>query len=68
VQQDEKANRHQAETEERVAAAVLTEGYLADMLPSVLEGLKEAGYFIDDNKVGNVLMPCVMTLSNNMLF
>ncbi|XP_054263593.1 radial spoke head protein 3 homolog [Macrosteles quadrilineatus] len=42
------AARIQKETEERVAAAVLTQGYIADLLPSVLEGLKEAGYFIDD--------------------
>jgi hypothetical protein len=44
--------RHQAETEEYVAGAVVTHGYLTDLLPSVLEGLKEAGYVIDDIKVG----------------
>lgn len=46
------AARIQRETEERVAAAVLTQGYIADLLPSVLEGLKEAGYFIDDIRQG----------------
>lgn len=45
----------QRETEQRVAEAVLTEGHLADLLPPVLEGLKEAGYVIDDVKVGKVL-------------
>lgn len=44
--------RHQPETEQREAAAVLTQEYLADVLPPVLEGLKEAGYFIDEAKVG----------------
>ncbi|XP_021917373.1 radial spoke head protein 3 homolog A isoform X2 [Zootermopsis nevadensis] len=42
----------QRETEQRVAEAVLTEGHLADLLPPVLEGLKEAGYVIDDVKIG----------------
>lgn len=46
------AAKIQKETEERVAAAVLTQGYIADLLPSVLEGLKEAGYFIDDIRNG----------------
>jgi hypothetical protein len=62
VEHNDKASRHQADTGERVAAAVLTEGYLADLLPSVLEGLKEAGYFIDDVKVGKVLVSFVITL------
>lgn len=55
----EEASRIQKETEERVAAAVLTQGYIADLLPSVLEGLKEAGYFIDDIKQGqwNIARP-----------
>ncbi|XP_023708505.1 uncharacterized protein DDB_G0292186, partial [Cryptotermes secundus] len=44
--------RNQPETEQREAAAVLTQEYLADVLPPVLEGLKEAGYFIDEAKVG----------------
>lgn len=46
------AVRLQKETEERVAAAVLTSGYIADLLPNVLEGLKKAGYLIDDIKEG----------------
>ncbi|XP_075233393.1 radial spoke head protein 3 isoform X2 [Lycorma delicatula] len=40
----------QQDTEERVAAAVLTTGYIANLLPSVLEGLKEAGYLVDEIK------------------
>jgi hypothetical protein len=52
VERNKEANRHQAETEEPEAAAVLTQEYLAVVLPPVLEGLKEAGYFIDDAKVG----------------
>jgi hypothetical protein len=52
VEENKEATRPQAETEQRVAAAVLTQEYLADMLPPVLEGLKEAGYYTDDAKVG----------------
>ncbi|KAG8308119.1 Radial spoke head protein 3 [Homalodisca vitripennis] len=48
VEELELTNRIRLETEDRVSAAVLTQGYLTDLLPSVLEGLKEAGYFIDD--------------------
>ncbi|RZF37682.1 hypothetical protein LSTR_LSTR003093 [Laodelphax striatellus] len=40
----------QKETEERVAAAILTTGYIADLLPSVLEGLKLSGYLRNDIK------------------
>ncbi|XP_039294011.1 radial spoke head protein 3 homolog B [Nilaparvata lugens] len=40
----------QKEVEERVAAAVLTTGYIADLLPSVLEGLNLSGYLRDNIK------------------
>ncbi|KAJ9581107.1 hypothetical protein L9F63_023712, partial [Diploptera punctata] len=56
------ASSQQKEAEERIAAAVLSHGYLADLLPSVLEGLKEAGYLIDDIKIGTEegFMPWLM--------
>jgi hypothetical protein len=52
VNVNKEVNRHQAETEQGAPAAIVTQEYLADVLPPVLEGLKEAGYFIDDAKVG----------------
>lgn len=47
--------RTQKEMEERIAASVLMQGYMADMLPSVLEGLEEEGFLLDNIKQGNVL-------------
>lgn len=43
----------QQETEERVAAAVLLTGYIAELLPAVLEGLKMSGYLLDEIKAGS---------------
>uniref|UniRef100_A0A1B6DKY5 Radial spoke head protein 3 homolog n=1 Tax=Clastoptera arizonana TaxID=38151 RepID=A0A1B6DKY5_9HEMI len=48
IKENEEALRIQKETEERVAAAVLTSGYIAELLPSVLDGLKESGFLLDD--------------------
>lgn len=55
VVQNNEATRHQKDTDERVNTAVITEEQLAEMVPPVLEGLKEAGYFTDDIKIGNAL-------------
>jgi hypothetical protein len=52
VEQNKEVSRHEEKTEQREAVTVLIQQYLADALPPVLEGLKEAGYFIDDAKVG----------------
>jgi hypothetical protein len=60
VEENKEATRLQGETEDRTATAVFTERHLADLLPSVVEGLKEAGFVIDDIKVGNVLTPCAI--------
>ncbi|XP_034950529.1 radial spoke head protein 3 homolog [Chelonus insularis] len=38
------------ETEDRVAAAVLLTGYVAEILPSVLEDLKLSGFLLDEIK------------------
>jgi hypothetical protein len=61
--QDEsnEATKQQKDTEERVNAPVITEENLAEMVPPVLQGLREAGYFIDDIKIGNVLKLCIST-------
>lgn len=48
--------RVQQEMEERIAAAVLMQGYMADLLPSVLEGLEEEGFLTDNIKQGGVLL------------
>ncbi|XP_046393123.1 radial spoke head protein 3 homolog B isoform X4 [Ischnura elegans] len=48
VAQRRAALEAQKEAERRVAAAVLTRGYLIDLLPSVLEGLRESGDLPDD--------------------
>jgi hypothetical protein len=52
VEQNKEAPRHQEKTEQRDSVTVHIQEYLADALPPVVEGLKEAGYFIDDAKVG----------------
>lgn len=43
----------QKEMEERIAASVLMQGYMADLLPSVLEGLEDDGFLTDDIKQGD---------------
>lgn len=35
------------EARERAAAAVLVQGYIAELLPSVLAGLREQGYLME---------------------
>ncbi|XP_050301408.1 radial spoke head protein 3 homolog [Anthonomus grandis grandis] len=40
----------QKEMEERIAAAVLMQGYMADLLPSVIEGLESEGFMMDNIK------------------
>lgn len=42
----------QKEMEERIAASVLMQGYMADLLPSVLEGLEAEGFLTDSIKQG----------------
>lgn len=42
----------QKEMEERIAAAVLMQGYMANLLPSVLEGLESEGFLVDSIKKG----------------
>lgn len=44
----------QKEMEERIAASVLMQGYMADLLPSVLEGLEEDGFLADNIKQGKM--------------
>lgn len=53
LKQHEEAMKTQQETEERVAAAVLLTGYIAELLPAVLEGLKMSGYLLDEIKAGS---------------
>ncbi|XP_058801518.1 radial spoke head protein 3 homolog B isoform X2 [Phymastichus coffea] len=50
VRQCGKALKTRQETEERIAAAVLLTGYIAELLPTVLEGLKISGFLLDEIK------------------
>ncbi|CAD6208306.1 GSCOCG00003315001-RA-CDS [Cotesia congregata] len=50
LKQHEEALKIQEETEERVAAAVLLTGYVAELLPSVLDRLKISGYLLQEIK------------------
>jgi hypothetical protein len=52
VEQIKEVTRHQTEVQQREALAIFSQEYLAKVLPIVLEGLKQAGYFVDDAKVG----------------
>lgn len=55
-QEYEQGLQVQQEMEERIAAAVLMQGYMADLLPSVLEGLEEEGFLTDNIKQGIKLL------------
>ncbi|XP_017785256.1 PREDICTED: radial spoke head protein 3 homolog isoform X2 [Nicrophorus vespilloides] len=46
----EEGMRVQKDLEERIAGAVLMQGYMADLLPSVLEGLEDEGFLTDNIK------------------
>lgn len=58
----EEGSRLQKEMEERIAASVLMQGYMADLLPSVLEGLESEGFLIDSIKedIDESFMPWLM--------
>ncbi|XP_015186027.1 PREDICTED: radial spoke head protein 3 homolog isoform X2 [Polistes dominula] len=62
LRQHEEAVKIQQETEDRVAAAVLLTGYIAELLPAVLEGLKMSGFLLDEIKadVEEGFMPWLM--------
>ncbi|XP_025268152.1 radial spoke head protein 3 homolog isoform X2 [Camponotus floridanus] len=62
LKQHEEEMKTQQETEERVAAAVLLTGYIAELLPAVLEGLKMSGFLLDEIKadVEEGFMPWLM--------
>ncbi|KAJ8936156.1 hypothetical protein NQ314_012471, partial [Rhamnusium bicolor] len=65
----EEGLRIQKEMEERIAAAVLMQGYMANLLPSVLEGLESEGFLIDYIKkdVDDSFMPWLMKEVTNEL-
>lgn len=54
MEECEEGLKTQKEMEERIAAAVLMQGYMANLLPSVLEGLESEGFLMDHIKQGNV--------------
>nr|CAD7456901.1 unnamed protein product [Timema tahoe] len=51
TQEFRRACMDQTQAQERVAAAVLTRGYLRDLLPSVLSGLEDSGVVLDEVRV-----------------
>lgn len=53
VAQLAKKLQEQQEAEDRIAAALLTRGYLEDALPDVLRGLQEEGYLVENIREGN---------------
>jgi radial spoke head protein 3 len=50
------------EARERAAAAVLVQGYLAELLPGVLAGLRDQGYLLErvERAVDDELMPWLL--------
>jgi DNA recombination-dependent growth factor C len=52
MREEEEKMRLEQEKEERIAAAVLLTGYIAELLPAVLEGLKISGFLMDRIKAG----------------
>nr|XP_023023899.1 radial spoke head protein 3 homolog [Leptinotarsa decemlineata] len=50
IQECEAGLQAQKDMEERIAAAVLMQGYMANLLPSVLEGLETDGFLLDSIK------------------
>lgn len=50
VKEHEEGLEVQREMEERIAGAVLTQGYMADLLPSVLDSLEDDGFLVDSIK------------------
>lgn len=55
IEECEEGQQLQREMEERIAASVLMQGYIADLLPSVLEGLEDEGFLADNIKQGKPL-------------
>lgn len=52
----EKGLSVQKEMEERIAASVMLQGYIADLLPNVLEGLESEGVLTDNIKQGRAIL------------
>lgn len=52
ISECEEGIKAQKEMEERIAASVLMQGCLANLLPSVLEGLETEGFLMDSVKKG----------------
>ena len=52
MQQQAEAIKKEAETNEKIAARVFAQSYLADLVPSVFGTLKDNGYFFDPVEQG----------------
>jgi hypothetical protein len=68
AEQNNETTKEQKDTEDRMNASVITEQHLAEMVPPVIEGLRDAGYFIDDIKIGNIPRPFIITTKSRIAF
>jgi len=68
AEQSNEATKQQKDTEEDVNTPVISEQNLAEMVPPVLDGLRDAGYFIDDIKIGNILRLFIITKKSHIAF
>jgi hypothetical protein len=68
AEQSNEETKQQKNTEERMNAPVITEEHLAEMVHPVLEGLRDAGYFIDDIKIGNIPRLFIITTKSRTAF
>ena len=68
AEQSNEETKQQKNTEESVNSPVITEEHLAEMVPPVLEGLRDAGYFIDDIKIGNIPRLFIITTKSRVAF
>jgi len=68
AEQTNETTKQQKDMEERVNASVITEEHLAEMVPPVVEGLRDAGYFVDDIKIGNIPKLFIITTKRRTAF
>lgn len=62
------AIKEQQQIEEKAAAADLLTGYIAELLPAVLEGLKMSGFLLDEMKAGSSMKSSSFHSNNKIEF
>lgn len=68
ILEQESVLKDQQDTQDRIAAAVLTTGYIADLLPSVFSGLREAGFMVDEIEESKLCSTLCNTMKLLLLF